>query len=99
MKKKYIHVYLIQKYIKVSVYTSTIYYKIQIYKYIYIYIYIYSICIHIYNIYIIYDIYIYIILNLKMNLNIEFKDGKCWWMLLVNYKDESTRNVSEYYML
>ena len=56
MKKKYIHVYLIQKYIKVSVYTSTIYYKIQIYKYIYIYIYIYNIL----------YIYIYIILNLKM---------------------------------
>ena len=52
MKKKYIHVYLIQKYIKVSVYTSTIYYKIQIYKYIYIYIYIYIVYVYIYIIYI-----------------------------------------------
>ena len=50
MKKKYIHVYLIQKYIKVSVYTSTMYYKIQIYKYIYIYIYI--VYVYIYIIYI-----------------------------------------------
>ena len=45
MKKKYIQVYLIQKYIKVSAFTSILYYKIQIYKYIYTHTHIY-ICIY-----------------------------------------------------